>query len=60
MGLKHFYVKQHITVAVTIIEQVSSDKQLADVFTKPVFQPVLEKTYHKIGLTGTSNDNHFL
>lgn len=41
--LKHFYIRQCVSEKEIVIEQVPTEEQLADMFTKPLFKPRLVK-----------------
>lgn len=48
--LRHFYVRQCVSEGDIQIEQVPTQEQLADIFTKPLFQPRLVKLCEDFGL----------
>lgn len=55
--LKHFFIKECVTNREVVPKQVSSEAQLADMMTKPLFGPRLLDLCTKIGLKNLTTNS---
>lgn len=54
--IRHFFVRELVQENSVIVEKVPSEFQLADLMTKPLFKPRLEKLREAIGMVKHSNE----
>ncbi|GBM32731.1 Copia protein, partial [Araneus ventricosus] len=50
MSIKHFFIREKVLEKELLVQQVSTEDQIADMMTKPLFKPRLITLCSKIGL----------
>ena len=48
--IRHYFLRDHVQKGDIALESISTEKQLANIFTKPLCEEQFSKIWHELGL----------